>query len=448
MRFDVNNILLVLFIIAWIVTFAKYQKKKRYFDAGSIIIFSYLIYSISSLFLYNDPFFGAEFTQLHLFPFIYLYLMLMLAALPVFKFDELKIIEIQKPSNVLFNTISIIIIVSTLAYLPEGLTNVVPGIKRILLDSTGGLDIYKETMNASDAMNIGDGKISNLPSIIAGVLSDIGILMLFYNLTLKKRNKFITIGLLIACIFPILYNIAISQRGPVMNRMVTIIISYFALRKFIPRNINNVIKITGIILIIAITIPITVITTSRFDRLGSGGIKSSLFYYTGQENLNFNIYGLDNGGLRYGDRTFPMFKRMLGFDNVPHNFYERRTKYPHLKINDEVFIGFVGDFTLDFGPFVAPLIFIFFTFFILSHTRVRNGRILFHQLILVHFVMCICIQGGMKLFSYADTGNLKIISMFLAYIAFRLDYEQRKQRRPNESPRGKPRGILRKITAN
>lgn len=429
MRFDENNILLILFIIAWIVTFAKYQKKKQYFDAGSILIISYLIYSISSLFLYNDPFWGAEFTQLRLFPFIYLYLMLMLAALPIFKFNVLKIIEIQKPSNVLFNTISIILIICTFALLPEGLPKLVSGFIRILLDSSGGLDVYKETMEASARMNIGDGKISNLPAIISGLLSDIGILMFFYYLTLKKRNIFITIGLLIACIYPILDNIAISQRGPVMDRMFTVLISYFALRKFIPKNINNIIRITGIILIIIITIPIVAITISRFDRPGSGGSMSSLLYYTGQENLYFNIYGLDNGGLRYGDRTFPMFKQMLGFDNVPHNFFERRAKYPHLKINDEVFVGFVGDFTLDFGPFVAPLIFIFFTFFIISHTRVRNGRILFHQLILIHFVMCICMQGGMKLFSYADTSNLRIILIFLAYIAFRVDYELIKQRR-------------------
>jgi hypothetical protein len=120
---------------------------------------------------------------------------------------------------------------------------------------------------------------------------------------------------------------------------------------------------------------------------------------------------------------------MLGFDNVPHNFYERRAKYPNLKINDEAFIGFVGDFTLDFGPFIAPIIFIFFTLFILNNTRVRNGRILFHQLILLHFVMCICIQGGMKLFSYSDVSNLRIITIFIAYWAFRIDYEFIKQRR-------------------
>jgi hypothetical protein len=201
------------------------------------------------------------------------------------------------------------------------------------------------------------------------------------------------------------------------------------LKKYISGKINNVIKTIGIVLIIAISVPIVAITISRFDRPGSGGAMSSVLFYTGQENLYFNNYGLDNGGLRYADRTFPMFKRMLGFDNVPHNFYERRAKYPNLKINDEVFVGFVGDFALDFGPYIAPLIFIFFTFFILNNTRVRNGRLLFHQLILLHFVMCICIQGGMKLFSYPDVSNLRIITIFIAYWAFRIDYEQIKQRR-------------------
>lgn len=355
--------------------------------------------------------------------------MIIIAAWPVFKYDELKIREIQKPSNVMFNSIALLIIVCTLATMQNGLPKIASGFMKILFDSTAGLAIYKETMDSSEASNIGDGKIANLPAIITGLLSDIGILMFFFYLTLKKRSAFITLGLLMAFLFQILEQIAISQRGPVIDRLLTIIISYFALKKFIPSKINNVIKITGIVIILSITIPIVAITTSRFDREGSGGAMSSVLFYAGQENLYFNNYGLDNGGLRYGDRTFPFFKRMMGFDNVPHNFFERRAKYNNLKINDEVFIGFVGDFTLDFGPYIAPLFFIVFTFFILRNTRVRNGRILFHQLILLHFVMCICIQGGMKLFSFSDLSNLRIITVFIAYMVFKFDYEESKKRR-------------------
>jgi oligosaccharide repeat unit polymerase len=429
MIFDDNFILLLLNIITWIITFAIYQNKKSYFDAGSVIILSFIVYSCLSFFLFYDSFWGPEFSQLHLFPFIYLYLMIMIAAWPVLKFNQLKIIGIQKPSDILFNTISIILIISTLIGMQMTLPKVFDGLMKILFDSTAGLDIYKDTMDLSEASNIGDGKISNLPSIISGLLADIGTLMFFYYLTLEKRNKLITIGLLISTLYPILDQIAISQRGPVIDRLFTIIISYFALRNFIPRSINNVIRITGITLVISIIIPLAAITTSRFGTPESSGTMSSVLFYSGQSNLFFNNYGLDNGGIRYGDRTFPMFKRMLGFDNVPHNFFERRAKYNNLKINDEVFIGFVGDFTLDFGPYIPPILFTLFTFFILRTTRIRNNKILFHQLILLHFVMCICIQGGMKLFSFSDMSNLRIITIFLAYIAFRHDYEQSKRSR-------------------
>ena len=180
-------------------------------------------------------------------------------------------------------------------------------------------------------------------------------------------------------------------------------------------------------MIIATTIPIIVLTNSRFSEL-QGGSLQSIYFYVGQENLNFNNYGLDNGGIRYGDRTIPLFKRILGFENVPRNFWERRQKYPDLKINDEVFIGFVDDFTLDFGPIIPPLIFIIFTLFVLKRTKIRNKKILFHQLIRIHFVMCICMLGGMKLYSFADlAGNIQLIVYFLAYILFRLDHEKNQQ---------------------
>lgn len=411
-------------MIFWIITFLIYQKKKKYFDAGSVIILSFILYSCLSLFLFYDPFWGTEFNQLHLFPFIYLNLMIMIAAWPVLNYNQLKITEIQKPSDVLFNSVGILLIISTLIGLQSGMPKIFDGLVKILFDSTAGMAIYKDTMDLSEATNIGDGKISNLPSIIAGLLSDIGILMFFYYLTREKRSKLMTIGLLIAMLYPILDQIAISQRGPVIDRLFTIVITYFALRKFIPKNINNLIRLSGITLILSILIPIAAITSSRFDRPDSSGAMSSVLFYSGQSNLFFNNFGLDNGGIRYGDRTFPMFKRMLGFDNVPHNFFERRAKYNNLKINDEVFIGFVGDFTLDYGPYIASLLFLSFTFFVLKNTVVRNGRILFHQLILLHFVMCICIQGGMKLFSFSDLSNLRIITVFLAYILFRLDYEE------------------------
>lgn len=413
-----SNIFIVFFVLAWIITIIVYQKKKKSFDAGSVLLFSYLFYAIMSLILYNNPYY--KFNDIEIFPFIYLFLMLMLAFSPILRYDYNKISEIQKPPAIFLNFVCIIFIIASLMQVPSIISNFAVSIVRLLLDSAGGQDLYNEAM--AESASLGDGSISNLSSIISNAYGNFGILLFFYYLTLNKRNRFIMIGLFISCIISILSNISLGQRGPILEIMFSMVITYFALRKFYRPKVNKIIRNIGITFLIVTSIPIVALTVSRFGESDAGS-ESSVFFYAGQENLYFNNYGLDNGGVRYGDRTFPLFKKMLGFENVPDNFWERRSKYPNLQINDEVFIGFVGDFTLDFGPFVAPLIFILFTIFVLNKTIVRGGIFFFHQLILIHFMMSVCMLGGMKLYPFSDVGgNLQLIVYFFGFLFFRLVY--------------------------
>ena len=149
----------------------------------------------------------------------------------------------------------------------------------------------------------------------------------------------------------------------------------------------------------------------------------------GMENLQFNKYAFDNNGLRYGDRTAPVFKKMLGFSNVPNNFTERRKKYPYLKTDDYSFIGFVGDFCLDYGPLVSFILFVFFSLLFCRKTFSRSREIELHKLLLVQFAACVCMCGGMKLFSFADLGNLKIIAVLLAYLYIKYSAQQNHKNR-------------------
>ena len=416
----ISNINIIVFIAALADTNYFYQKKKRFFDAGSVLLFPYLFYSIMSLLLYNYHFFIFTFQPIRLFPFIYLYLMLLLTAIPILKYDQSKIQEIQKPSHNLFNAISIIFIITSLIQLPTIISDFKVSIVELLTVSSGGQDLYNEAMDNS--YSTGDGSIANLAAIVSNSYGYFGILLFFYYLTLENRNKFILIGLFFSVITSLLTYISLGQRGPIVEIFFSMIITYFALKKFMTPKVNKIIKFIGISLIAITSIPIIALTNSRFEDNLDGSL-SSVYYYVGQENLYFNNYGLDNGGIRYGDRTFPLFKRMLGFENIPNNFWERREKYPELEINDEVFIGFIGDFTLDFGPVPATLILIIFTLIVLRKTRIWDGEILFHQLILIHFVMSVCMVGGMKLYPFSDTGgNLQLIFYFLAYLIFKADY--------------------------
>lgn len=421
----ISNLNIIFYIIALAVTTIFYQKKKQRFDAGSVILFSYLLYAITSLILYNTPYFTPTFNSIEFFPFVYLYLMILLFVSPVLSYDQNKIHEVQKPSSIFLNTVCIIFIVASLIQIPSIIADFQHSIIKLMTESSGGQDLYTEAMDNS--LSTGDGSISNLAAIISNSFGNFGVLLFFYYLTLESRNKFIVIGLSFSIIIGLFTNISLGQRGPVVEILFSMIITYYALNSFLEPKINKIIKRIGIFLLIASSVPLIALTNSRFGENLRGsvldGSLSSIYYYVGQENLYFNNYGLDNGGIRYGDRVFPLFKSMLGYENIPNNFWERREKYPDLMINDEVFIGFVGDFTLDFGPIIAPIIFIIFILFVFAKTRIRNDTILFHQLILLHFVMCICMLGGMKLYPFSDVGgNLQLIVYFLAYNAFRIDY--------------------------
>lgn len=434
---DFSNIWLISYVIAWVITFIIYQKKVKHFGAGSFIMVCLIIYAISSYFLYNNSYYNSlyNFKPIHLIPFVYLYLMLMLAFKPISRFEKQQVEFIQRPSNfALYAFIILFVLTSTIRLINE-IPNFMDGLVRIMVDPTGGADIYNEMRADYDTK--GDGLIVSLPAIVSNLLGDIATLLLFYYMTLPDEKKIITIGLFLGFVSTIISFIAESQRGPVMARALTLLVTYFAMRRYIPRKRNKLISKILIIMLVLISIPMAAISISRFSMRDGGGTLGSICEYSGQANIFFNNYAFDDNGIRYGDRTFPLFKRILGFENVPKNFVERRAKYPRLYINDEYFIGFVGDFCLDFGPIIAFIIFLLFTLYVLNSTRIRNGTIKFHQLLLLHFVMCIFAQGSMKLFAYSDMGNLNIIALFMAYFYFLFDYKNIQNKRRLSSKESK-----------
>jgi oligosaccharide repeat unit polymerase len=416
--FDFSNFILILYIFIWIFTLFIYQYFKRQVDGGTILLGFYLLYSIISFLLYNSEFF--KFEKLTIFPFIYLYGLLILTFSPILIFDSSKII-LNKPSTLFFNFVSIIYIFFSLIQLPGIISNFGKSIVQLLLVSSGGLDLYRDAL--SESVNLGDQSISNLPSIITNAYGNFGILLLFYYLTYSTRNYVLLIGLIISSIIGILGNVSLGQRGPIVEILFTFIITFFALHKFYTKKVKKVFLSIGLFFLLLTVVPVVILTNSRFSETNAGAT-SFVYYYAGQQNLIFNNYGLNNGGIRYGDRTFPFFKQLIGFENVPNNFWERRNKYPNLYVDDELFIGFIGDFTLDFGPFIAPIILLLFTFLVFLCTRIYNRSFYFHQFIVLHFLMTVCMIGGLKLYPYSDLGgNIQLIAYFFAYLFFKIDYD-------------------------
>lgn len=412
-----NNFYLLLYIVMWVIAIFVYQNKRRSFDSGSLLLFSYLSYAVCSFLLYNNRDTEMIIMDLSLFPFLYLFMMLLLASSPILSFDTRRVRNLQFPSPTIIAAIAFLYMFFSLLSIPTMLHTIREGMTTIFLDSMGARDIYLEGRDAATAS--GHGSLEHLPIVLSSAFGNIGLFLMFYLLLNPRKHKWIIVGLAFSIVITVLSDLATSQRGGPVRTALTMIATFFLFKNFYSDKINRFAKKAGIVVGIIFLIPLVAVTIGRF---GEDSASSSVIDYLGQENLYFNYYGLDDNGIRYGDRTIPLFKRMVGIGGVPHNYMERRAKYPHLKINDEQFSTFVGDFTIDFGPILAFLIFLGFNLVVNSKTKIYKGYFSFRKLLLLHFVLCVCIQGGMSLFSFADVGgNLQIIAYFLVYIYSKYD---------------------------
>jgi len=413
---DTSNIYLLLYISAWIITFVVYWKKKKYFGAGLLIVSSYIFYAVISFSLYNNPYAVSTFKALTFFPFVYLFVMLLISLQPVLKYNEKSII--QQPSISLVNFISWSIVIVTLITLPSVLSHIQDGVTLILTTERGGIDLYNEFRMGNHTSN----SFLNIFYALGNISSDISVLFLFYYLTLPNKNKNLLLGLLLGAITSILSSLADGLRTEASMKILLIFGSYFLFKEQLSKSVRRTMKTIGIVLLSFVFVVMAALTISRFAS-AEGGANFQVERYIGQANLYFNNYCFDAGGIRYGDRTCNVFKKLLLFDNVPNDVMATRAKYSNMKIDDGSFYTFVGDFVLDFGPIYGALILIIFSIlFCLLTKPKKRGKILFHQLILVYFVMSVCIQGGMYLFYYSFKMNYVIIAYFLFYLLFRWDY--------------------------
>ena len=271
---------------------------------------------------------------------------------------------------------------------------------------------------AKEAADNARGGIENLLSVIYNSISDIMIFVFFYLLTTYKKNK-IMVSLMLFCvtigmISPVMH----GQRTGIMMTIFSMIVGYMVFKRYLSATVNKIAKIIGVVFLIVVSVPIVAITFSRFASRAAG-VTGYLNWYVGQANLYFNNHALDAGGTRNGDRVINLFKRLIDSD-TPSNYVERREMYKNLAIDDNLFTTFVGDFCIDFGPLMAVFIFLVFYLWSLSRVQTADKTIQLHQLFLLYFTMCIAMQGGMYLFAYADTGNLKIVTatIFYGYLVY------------------------------
>lgn len=405
-----NSLLAGGYLVLWILTLVWYQMKEHSFDGGTAIIITYIVYAIFSLITIINPIFSSLFEPLRVFPYIYLYLMMMIALMPLINHHMHPTDRIEEPATRILDFTAYIIIIASILLLPYIIQNFNTGVVNILTDTDAGKEAYMEqSSNAKDA----GGSISNLPAVVYNMLSDIAVFLFFYYLISVKKHIVMTCFLLFSIIIGLLIPIMNGQRGGLIISFLTVIGGYMLFKRYLSQKINKLMRVIGIVFVIGVSLPVIAITMSRFGNKAAG-VGGFVAWYVGQGSLYFNNSALEAGGTRNGDRTINLVKRIIDPD-TPKNYSERRDKYHNLKIDDNIFSTFVGDFTIDFGPITAVAIFLAFYIYVTLRTRPNNKTIKVHQILLLYFTLCISMQGGIALFSYSDTGNLRIFALLGLY---------------------------------
>jgi oligosaccharide repeat unit polymerase len=347
--------------------------------------------------------------------------------MPVLKYEKKKVMFIRTPSDRIVKTFIIAYGICAFVTLPETIASLQEGLVLLLLDSSGGQELYQMAKENATIRVSGVAGIYGLFSIFHNIFSDIALFMICYYLTFKDKNKNILMLLFIVFISDFLHPLSYGARTDLVMKFFTMIVAVSIFYPFYSKQLKNSVKKIFIIISTIITIPFMALTISRFGERdeGTGG---AMLRYVAQAPLNFNNYALDNGGIRYGDRTFNLFKQFVGL-NPPETVNDVRFKYSHHKMDDSIFSTHVGDFVLDFGPWGAVAIFIIVSSIFYSKVKIYNKTISFHSLLIVFFVACIAMHGGMYLFFYSFMRNLLIMAFIFMYLVLYVDLSHNKNKR-------------------
>lgn len=416
-----SYIYLLIYILLWFtVCFTHYKRAK--FSSGFVVVLSYFVYGILSFILYSNNYLGKDYGELSLFPFIYLFAMLYMFLSPVFKYEKSNVIRVIVPSKMIVQIFLLVYCFCAIIIIPNTISSLKEGITLLLLDSSGGQELYSTAHENYVMREKGVSGIYGLISIVYNIFSDVAKFMFFYYLTVKDKKK---IFILLFCIVFVVDLLSPLSKGGRTNVIMNLFSFLMAMTLFFPFysiKVKKILKKSVIILFLIVSIPFMALTISRFgerDYGTSGGMLS----YTGQAPLNFNLNALNAGGTRNGDRTINLFKQFF-FNDIPEDINGVRYKYRHLKMDDSIFSSYVGDFVLDYGPIGAFIIFLIISIYFNRKIRISDKTISFQSLFLIYFILCIAMHGGMYLFYYSFLSNLCIIAFIFMYLLFYIDYNR------------------------
>lgn len=404
-----NKTILICNAALYVGTFILYQAKVKKFTLGSFVLLFYAILASLAidLFYNTDLIIGYSNRTLTVFPFVYLYITLMMMFFPLLKFSSRNNCTIILTHNTLIKRFSIIAVFICCFYF---FFIRLPSIDFSMLFNPEQYALNYLDNRLDEGKKIEFGFVNFMSLLYYAIFEPLIPLLWIYNIIID--NKKLSKCLLFCWFLIIISNSATGHRDSLVKSLLSLVYVYFIFRFYISKKIKKRLITTAFCIGAVMFLFFMISTIGRFSNKDAS---TSIYIedYAAQSFLNFNTYGLDAGGTRQGDKIVPLVKVLLG-EPISKNYLDRRTMYSNLKIDDSVFYTFVGDFTIDFGPFFA---FVFLLLISSFFTKMCVKNCYHFGNILWLFVLCRITIGGFTLYPYPDiAGNITLI--FYCFVSF------------------------------
>lgn len=374
MEWVVINTLLYLF------TFIVVYRYKHNFDEGCFLLAIYLLTAIFNLLYY--PSHTYYYNNISLFPFIYLYVILMLFFRP-YLISRKEIVNKITPINpnskqykilyflcIIYIVFSIISVYYSIGQIYENIAKEAWG------EIYGNDDKYENPY-----VNVLDGIAKRYTDYLRPVI----LLFSFYLLAFYYKKKKIQVLVIISSVIvsTLIAAAAVASRGNIINICLLLALCYIIFKNKIPYSIKKYIYLTSGLFILILSAYFLSVTAARFGE-GSDSYDSLLFY-AGHSMLTFND-GIFNQTTNYswGSYFFSYFVNIFGFSPIESKIDPKATG---------LFITFVGTLYRDFSPILLFFIAIVFPMWVMKICHIRKRHIDFADLFIYVFYIKQLIAG-------------------------------------------------------
>ena len=375
-------IFVVLNAVAYLFSLLMYQRKKKDIDVGTFIYALFALSSIGSVWYYSHDNMDIYYPNITFLPFLYLWIMINICIFPMSKLNFKKLRSIDdRGVEAFLNLFSIFLVVFSVLPFLALISKF--SIYDLVGDSLG--EMYEANIDKAGYYFSGISKISY--SLIRR-FGDIAIVLLFYQLTKKRRKKWLVLGLLLSNAFFFLFSLVSGSRGGMLATLFVIVAMGLLLKNVFEASLFLKLKKIAILVTIIIGLMVILISVSRFnysiaESSSTATLDRWISQYIGEGMIRFNndLWYIDR--TMKGSQNFYYIKSLIGNGDIGL-YQSEMTKFEGLLgLPVNVFYTFIGDFYLDFGLIGTFFLVLCFSVFYSRLLCCSSGRISISQLILL-----------------------------------------------------------------